>query len=163
MPHEVLIFFCKPWHPPLLPPSLDLYSWDKKPEESFLWLTLWVPLWTAHWHPRDLGCPVPRQSPWSLNHGDSMCNLERIKVNSSDSWGPNSVMTLWLICALCDAQTLGMFAYTRKQLITSVAFIFTFVSVRQWVLMDQLGIYRRGRIMNITMKFQGKSLPLVEY
>lgn len=49
------------------------------------------------------------------------------KINSSESSGPKPVTaSIWLICVLCDAQTLGTFAYTRKQLITSVMVFFVF-------------------------------------
>jgi len=48
------------------------------------------------------------------------------KINSSESSGPKPfTASIWLICVLCDAQTLGTFAYTRKQLITSVTFFFS--------------------------------------
>ena len=44
------------------------------------------------------------------------------KIKSSESSGPKRfTASIWLICVLCDAQTLGTFAYIRKQLITSVA------------------------------------------
>lgn len=47
------------------------------------------------------------------------------KINSSESSDPKPfTASIWLTCILCDAQTLGTFAYTRKQLITSVAFFF---------------------------------------
>lgn len=47
------------------------------------------------------------------------------KINSSESSGPKPfTASVWRICVLCDVQALGMFAYTRKQLITSESSFF---------------------------------------
>lgn len=49
------------------------------------------------------------------------------KIKSSESSGPKPfTASIWLICVLCTAPTLGTFACVRKQLITSVAFFFPY-------------------------------------
>lgn len=79
---------------------------------------------------KDLGCPALRKwlylpAPQTVMTPFLIQEEITGKINSSASLGPKPfTASIWLICVLCDAQTLGTFAYTRKRLITSVAFLF---------------------------------------